>query len=135
MYEAFNARDVERFTAFCDPSIEFHSAFSTVFGGVYVGHDGVRTFFEDVAEAWDEWSAEPNAYFAIGEQTIASIQLHWRGRQSGVEVTTQIAQVVRWRDGLIVYMRTYANRDDALRDLGVPEDALEPIAPRPPPRA
>jgi hypothetical protein len=36
---------------------------------------------------------------------------------------------VRWRDGLAVHMKAYAHREDALRDLGVSEDQLEPIDP------
>ena len=39
------------------------------------------------------------------------------------------AQVLRWRDGLIVYAKGYTRREDALRDLGVSEDELEPVAP------
>ena len=39
------------------------------------------------------------------------------------------AQVAKWRDGLIVFFKGYAHREDALRDLGVAESALEPIAP------
>jgi hypothetical protein len=36
------------------------------------------------------------------------------------------AHVMRWRDGLIVYFKAYVQREDALRDLGLSEDALEP---------
>ena len=39
------------------------------------------------------------------------------------------ALVATWRDGLIVYFKVYAHREDALSDLGVSEEALEPIAP------
>jgi hypothetical protein len=39
------------------------------------------------------------------------------------------AQVVRWRDGLVVHYKAYAQREDALRHLGVTEKQLEPIAP------
>jgi hypothetical protein len=39
------------------------------------------------------------------------------------------AQVVRWCDGLCVYFKGYADREDALRDLGLSEDELEPIDP------
>jgi hypothetical protein len=39
------------------------------------------------------------------------------------------AQVVRWHNGLAVYMKNYSRKEDALRDLSVSEDALEPIAP------
>jgi hypothetical protein len=36
----------------------------------------------------------------------------------------------RWhRDGLCVYWKAYAHREDALRDLGVSKDALEAIDP------
>lgn len=40
-----------------------------------------------------------------------------------------VAVVMRWRDGRCVYSKVYTNREDAFRDLGVTEDALEPIAP------
>ena len=39
------------------------------------------------------------------------------------------AAVQRWRDGLTVYIKAYAHREDALKDLDISEDALEPIAP------
>ena len=39
------------------------------------------------------------------------------------------ASVIRWRDGLIVYFKGYADQEDALSDLGVSQDELEPIAP------
>jgi hypothetical protein len=40
-----------------------------------------------------------------------------------------VAQVARWRDGLCVLFKGYGQREDALSDLGVGEDDLEPIAP------
>jgi hypothetical protein len=39
------------------------------------------------------------------------------------------AQVVRWRDGLMVHLKVYADREDALSDLGASEDELERIDP------
>jgi ketosteroid isomerase-like protein len=128
--EAYNARDVEAYIAYCDPSIEFHSAFSSVGGAVYHGHDGVRKFFRDMQDAWGGViRIEPEAYFDLGDHTLAFYALHARGRHSGVEVAMPSAVVARWRDGLIVYFKAYAHREDALRDLGVTEDELERIAP------
>lgn len=40
--------------------------------------------------------------------------------------------MVRWRgprDGLGVYLKVYTHREDALRDLGISEDELQPIDP------
>jgi ketosteroid isomerase-like protein len=127
--EAFNAHDVEAFVAFCDPSIEFHTAFAAV-GGVYHGHHGVREWLGDLKEAWGaELRAEPEAYFDLGEQTLMFYMLRGRGRQSGVGAAMQLAQVARWRDGLVVRWTVYAQREDALRELGVSEEELEPIDP------
>jgi hypothetical protein len=128
--EAYNARDVEAFIAPCDPRIEFHSTFSVV-GGVYHGRDGIREYLRDQEDAWggDILHVEPQAYFDLGEHTLAFFVLHGHGGHSGAEVAMPIAQVARWREDLIVYCKSYTNREDALSDLGVSEDELEAIAP------
>ena len=87
-------------------------------------------FFRDARDSWgDEIRIAPEAYFDLGESTLAFLVLHGQGRQSGAEVAMPVAQVVRWRDGLCVYFKSYADRQDALSDLGVTEDELEPIDP------
>jgi ketosteroid isomerase-like protein len=128
--EVFNARDIEAFIALFDPSIEFHSVFATAFGGVYHGHDGIRSWDRDLREAWgDEIRLEPEAYFDLGERTLTFQVLHGRGRHSGAEVTMPYAHVARWRDGLVVYFKSYAHRQEALSDLGASEDTLGRIDP------
>jgi hypothetical protein len=46
-----------------------------------------------------------------------------------VELHRRADEAFNWREGLMVYFKGYAHREDALRDLGVSEEALEPIAP------
>jgi ketosteroid isomerase-like protein len=126
--EAYNARDTDAFIALCDPQIEVHSVFAAPGGTVYHGHDGVRRWHRDLEEAWGGGlRVEPEAFFDLGEYALVFSVLHGRGRQSGVDVAMPNAQVARVRDGLIVYMKVYIHREDALRDLGVTEDTLEPI--------
>jgi ketosteroid isomerase-like protein len=130
LVEAFNARDLDAMLALVDPSCEWHSAFAGVFGGVYHGHDGVRMWHRDLEEAWgDEIRVDSEAYFDLGEHTLSFQVVHGRGRHSGAEVAMPAAHVFRWRDGLIVYFKAYAHRQDALTDLHLSEDELEPIAP------
>jgi ketosteroid isomerase-like protein len=127
---AYNAHDVEAFIAYFDPSVEMHSAFAAFGGDVYHGHDGMREYFRDLEDAWgDEIRGEVEAYFDLGEHTLAFYVLHGRGRHSGAEVAMPLAHVIRWRDGLVVYFKVYAHREDALSDLGISEDALERIEP------
>jgi len=130
LVEAYNAHDVEAFIALSDPSIEGHSVFAAVGGAVYHGHDGLRRFFRDARDAWgDEIRMEPEAYFDLGESTLLFLVLHGHGRESGADVAMPVAQLGRWRDGLLVYFKGYADREEALGDLGVSEDELEPIDP------
>ena len=128
--DAFNARDVETFIALCDPQIELHSTFAAVGGALYHGHDGIRKWHRDFQDIWgDEIRVDPKAYFDLGGQTVAFGTMRGRGHQSGAEAEMAYAHIVRWRDGLMVYLKAYARREDALEELGVSEDALEPIAP------
>jgi hypothetical protein len=136
--EAYNAGDIETFIASCDPRIEFHSTFSVV-GGVYHGRDGIREYFRDLGAAEDILRPrgrmgrgariEPETYCDLGENTLTFYMLLGSGKQSGAEVALPSAGVAWWRDGLLVYWKTYLQREDALKDLGIWEDALEPIDP------
>jgi ketosteroid isomerase-like protein len=128
--EAFNARDIEAMIAYCDPSIVFYSVFAAVGGAVYDGHDGLRRWHRDLEEAWGgEIRFEVEAYFDLGEYTLLFLVYHGRGQHSGAEVAMPATGVSRSRRDLIVYIKAYVHREDALRDLGVSEDELEPTAP------
>lgn len=127
--EAFNRRDIEAMIACLDPSVEYYPLLSAIGVTVYHGHDGLRSWFGQLDDAWEELGVEAEAYFDLGEQTLLFYVLHGRGRHSGAEVAMPGAQVFRWRDGLGVYAKQYAHREDAVRDLGVAEDALKPITP------
>jgi ketosteroid isomerase-like protein len=129
--EVYNGRDVEALIAYCDPSIEFHSAFAAIGGVVYRGHDGLRRWQLDYEDAWaDGIRVEPEAYFDLGGgQTLVFHIMRGRGRHSGAEVAMPIAAALRWRDGLVIHWKVYTHREDALSDLGVSREELEPIEP------
>jgi ketosteroid isomerase-like protein len=84
--DAFNARNIEAIVACCAPDIELHSTFAAVGGATYSGHDGVRRWQEDLADAWgEEIRVEPEAYFDLGEQTLAFLHgaRAWTAQRSG----------------------------------------------------
>jgi ketosteroid isomerase-like protein len=128
--EAFNARDIEALIDTFAPQGEFHSAFASIGGAVYHGHDGLRNWHRDLKDTWgDQIRNEPERYFDLGQHTLLFYVLRGRGRQSGAEVAMPVANVCRWAGGLCVYSKMYLHREDALADLGVTEAELEPIAP------
>jgi len=122
---AFNERNAGALVAVCDPSIEVHSVFAAIGGAVYHGHNEVRTWLRDIEEAWSRFRVDSEAYFDLGENTLAFVVLNGRGRQSGAEVVMPYAQVMKWRFDRCFYFKAYARRDDALSDLDLSEDALE----------
>ena len=130
-YAPFNAHDIEGFIALCHPEIEFHSAFAAVGGvTVYRGHDGLRDWYRGYEEAWgNEIRVDLESFFELADKTLAFFALRGRGLQSGVETQMSIAQVTRWRDDLCVYLKSYLDRVEALRELGVSKDQLKPIPP------
>lgn len=128
--EAFNAGDTEALVDCCDTSVDLHSSFSEVGGADYHGRDGIRKWYRDMCQIWGgRIRSEPEALFDLGEQALVYTVLHGRGQQSGAEVAVPAAMVVTVRQGLVVYFRGYAHREDAVSDLGVSEDALEPVSP------
>jgi hypothetical protein len=72
--------------------------------------------------------SNPQAFFSLGEHTLAFTVLRGRGQQTGAVVTIPAAKVAKWRDGLCVYFGgTPTGRTRS--DLGVSEGELEPIDP------
>jgi hypothetical protein len=114
--EAFNTRDIEAVIVCFDPSIEFHSVFAAVGGAVYHRHDGMRRWYRDLEEAWgDEIRVEPEAYFDLGERTLAFYVLHGRGRHSGAEVAMPYrlgGEVARRPHGLLQGIRPQGERSE-----------------------
>ena len=125
-----NGHDVDALIKLCDPAIEVRSSFAAVGGGVYRGHAGVRVWQQDLEESWGgDFCVVLEAFFDFGERTMALGELRGRGTQSGVEVAMPGISVAAWRGALCVSHMGYLNKEDALAELNVAEDALQPIAP------
>ena len=129
LVEALNGRDIDALLACLDPDVEYHPLLSRVAVTAYHGHDGIRSWFGQLDDAWEELRLDAEAYFDLGDETLLFYVLRGRGRHSGAEVEVAGAHVCRWRDGLGVCAKQYAHREDALKELGVAEAMLEPIAP------
>ena len=127
--DAFNARDLDAMLAVSDREVEWHSTFAVVGGAVYHGHDGIRRWHRDLEDAWgDEIHLEIESCFDLDDGLLEFGTLHARGRHSGAKVALPIAQIWRIRNGVIAYCKTYTQREEALRELGVSEEGLVPLA-------
>jgi ketosteroid isomerase-like protein len=129
IYAALNEGDVEALLTLCDGSVEIRSTFAAVGGATYHGHTGVEKWVRDLQEAWGGgFRVQAETYFDLGAETLVFGFLRGRGAQSGAEVAMPAYGVAKWRDGRCVYHRAYAEKDEALAQLGVREEGLKPIS-------
>jgi ketosteroid isomerase-like protein len=88
-------------------------------GRDYRGAQGFMQWLEDWSAAWEEWSLDPEEYIDAGERVIVVAKMHARGRGSGVEVDRQDALLYELRDGLIVRIDYFNNKNEALTAAGL----------------
>jgi ketosteroid isomerase-like protein len=99
---AFAERDLERVLELASPEIEFIAATSDYAGrtGPYVGHEGIRRYFRDVAEVWDELRLVPTDYRVVGEEVLVTGRVSARSPARVVSGST--GWVWRVREGKVV---------------------------------
>jgi len=87
----------------------------------YRGRAGVERWLEDWASAWSEFSMEPEEFIDAGKCVVVVIRMRAKGRGSAVEVERQDAIVHEMRDGKVVRLDYYNNREQALKAVGLEE--------------
>ncbi len=122
--DAYGRRDIDAILEELDPEVEWHSALSTVLSGeatVYKGHDGVREWFRELDDAFDEIHVEYSEIRELGDRVVAIGRIRTRGRESGAETKSPLAAVSDLRNGKAVRVRTYLDPKEALEAAGLEE--------------
>ena len=114
VYEAFTERDVEGVIAHLDDDVEFSAVTGEHAGRTepYRGHDGIRQYFRDVAEVWDELRIVPGEYRQDGDKILVTGRVTARSPARIVAGST--GWIWRLRDGVVVSARVYPSAADAM---------------------
>ena len=115
------AETVEKAAELAHPDLDFVSRLSAVEGRSYRGIDGVRAYYEDLADAWQEWHNELLEVTEIGPNTVLTESVFRGTGRSGVEVELRINILFKLLDGRIVRMHAYPSREEALEAAGLSE--------------
>jgi uncharacterized protein len=118
---AFNRGGVEAALPFLDPEIEWNTTGIFVEPGTYRGHEGVLRYLGDLAAEFDDVHTEPEELIDADERVVVPVRVSGRGRQSGAAVDLSLTMVVVLRDGMIVHIRNYPVKADALEAAGLSE--------------
>jgi ketosteroid isomerase-like protein len=119
-----NRGDFTAVFAAYDPEIEWHvlGVAELGFDPVYVGHDGVRTFWRLWLSAWETTSFEYDEFIDAGEHVVVVQSQRMRGRTSGIELEwNSYAQVWTIQDAKVVRMEFFPTRGGALEAVGLSE--------------
>jgi ketosteroid isomerase-like protein len=112
--------DSESGVSVCHPEVEFYSVLG-ISGRAYLGHDGIRQYFDDVASAWKEWRVEVERVEEGADGRVAIVMtMHARGKESGASLAERTAHIWTLRDGKLARNEPYREPEQALRDLGLP---------------
>ena len=126
IYEAALRRDAATVLALYDPGVELDASRIGVSmhpsgGDAYHGHDGLRDLFRDWHEAWGKIEYDYEELIDAGEEVVAVVSRHARGRASGVEVERPFALLWTLRDGKVIRVVWYLTREEALEAAGLRE--------------
>jgi ketosteroid isomerase-like protein len=125
LWEEWERRNSEAVFALYDPAIVWsgdatHGALEGL-GGVYHGHDGVRQFFREVLESFDNYQAHAETIEETGDRVLVGIRTSARGKGSGIAVEQHRWNVYELKDGLVVRVQIFETKAEALEAAGLSE--------------
>jgi ketosteroid isomerase-like protein len=114
VFSAFAERDLGAVLAHASPDIEFDAVTGDHAGrtGPYRGHDGLRQYFRDIAEVWDDLRIVPAEFRQSGDTILVTGRVSARSPARIVAGST--GWIWRLRDGLVVYARVYPSAAEAM---------------------
>jgi ketosteroid isomerase-like protein len=124
LHAAFSRADLDGWIAGCHPEAEYRAAVTHAVegeAGDFKGHDGLRRWWRDVHDLYDDLQTEVVEVRDFGERVVVVFIVSGRGRGSGIEDGQLLAQVVTVRQGKIVQIRDYLSRAEALEAAGLRE--------------
>jgi ketosteroid isomerase-like protein len=101
------------------PEVEWHDAPDLPGARSYRGREGVLAQWREMAEALDDFTVDVEQLFDAGEEVVVFLTSRGRGRASGIEVSRRLAQVCTVRDGQVVKIVGYDDRQQALAAAGL----------------
>jgi ketosteroid isomerase-like protein len=119
LIEAFNSEDIDRVLALAHEDVEIEiSPEVSAEPDIYLGHDGMRRYFQSFRDAMVEIHFEAEQIWEIDAAVVVALLLTARGRQTAIVVEQHSAGVWTFSDGKLIGIHAYASPADALQAAG-----------------
>jgi ketosteroid isomerase-like protein len=124
-FERWNAGDRGAPLELIDPDVEIRTAISEAFKGEpFRGHEGAREWLAALDENFETWNLVADEFLERGETIVVLGHIRARGRGSGVELDQDVGWVFQIRDGKMLRLHTFLDREEALAAAGMsPRDS------------
>jgi ketosteroid isomerase-like protein len=117
---ALNANDEERLVRVMDPEVvQYGTRGGIDQDRVIRGREAVLAYWEEIGEAWEYQTFEAERVIEGDDVVVALWHEIARIHDSDLEVESSTASVIKLRDGKVVELRGYMDRDEALEAAGV----------------
>ena len=110
VYAAINARDRGAIRALTAPGIVVETTVEA-----YRGPEALLDWLDEGDDAFDDFTVELLEVEELAGRVVASMRQRGRGKTSGADVDHLFTHVWTLRDGRAVGLRSFADRDDAVR--------------------
>ena len=111
--DAFD-RGLDAALPFYDPDVTWVVAEDEPEATTLRGHEGLRALLEQWLQPFDELHIDPKEFIDAGEAVVMPYQFRARERSSGSEITAPETWVFWLRNGMIIEVREYRHKAEAL---------------------
>jgi ketosteroid isomerase-like protein len=119
-FDAICKRDIDGLLELYDPAIEFEPLTGLeVENRGYHGHTGVRRYFEEVEQVWEQMLPHADDVRGIGDRVLIMGGCAVQGRGSGAMSDNPMAWVLTIHDGRVIRHHAYRNSEEALAEVGL----------------
>jgi ketosteroid isomerase-like protein len=122
VFEAFNRRDVAAGLEHVTKDVEFFAPTAEIAnkGKPYVGHAGMRKYYDDVAKVWLELEVTPTEIREVDDAILALGRVYGRG-EGGYIQDSPAQWVMRFRGDKVRSIQVFTNRTAAFAEVGLKE--------------
>ncbi len=116
-YDAFNRRDFERLLELHCEDVEVTPLAAAV-SSSYRGSDGLRRYWRDLLSHFPDFTTDAVEVRDLDSLTLSAVRFRGSGAGSEAPFEQLVWQLAEWRDGRIVWWRSYRTEGEAIDAAG-----------------